>query len=65
MKQNLKIARNKWIQRYAERMLKAWSMQNCPLVISGDYLSFCRNYLAEFFNDPLKQAFIEGTYRLA
>ena len=60
-----KLSKKKWIQLYAGRMIKFWSGWASPLGISRDYLAYLADSLAQFYDEPLKRAFIERTYQNA
>jgi len=54
--------REKWLQRYAYRILMVWSHRQTPLGVAGAYMHKIKMDLGRFYDDPLKRMFIETTY---
>lgn len=59
----LQRRKEKWIQKYAERILKLWSQWQTPLGVSVKYVEHIKQDLTEYYEVPLKKRFIESTYR--
>lgn len=51
-----------WLQKYAFRILKAWSKLHTPLGVAPCYINRIKKDLVRFYDDPLKRLFIEATY---
>ena len=56
------IARDKWLQKYSQRLLRIWLRRQTPLGVACTYTAHIKEDLAEFYEDPLKKKFIETTY---
>ena len=56
------ISKEKWLQKYASRILRLWSQWQTPLGVAGAYTNQIKQDLAKFYEDPLKRMFIEATY---
>jgi len=54
--------KEKWLQKYASRILTHWSQWQTPLGIACDYIDKIKKDLVRFYDDPLKRLFIEATY---
>ena len=55
-------SKEKWLQKYASRILAYWSQWQTPLGVTCDYTDKIKNDLSRFYDDPLKKLFIEATY---
>ncbi len=55
-------AREKWLQKHADRMLAIWSQWQTPLGVAPAYTTYITADLAQFYDDPLKRMFIEASY---
>ena len=58
----LDTSKEKWLQKYASRILMAWSQWQTPLGVASAYTDRIKMDLARFYDDPLKRMFIETTY---
>jgi hypothetical protein len=58
----LDTRKNRWIQKYSQRILKQWLRRQTPLGIAGTYVEQIKEDLVTFYNEPLKRIFIETTY---
>ena len=58
------LTKEDWIQRYTNRILKAWFRQEAPLGLAWAYANWICMDLAECHGKPLMRAFIEETYRV-
>jgi hypothetical protein len=56
------IARDKWLQKYSQRLLRLWLQRQTPFGVACAYTEHIKEDLAEFYEDPLKKKFIETTY---
>ena len=56
------INKEKWLQKYASRILTVWSQWQTPLGVAPAYTDRIKKDLVRFYNDPLKRMFIETTY---
>ena len=56
------VSKEKWLQRYASRILRLWSKWQTPLGIASVYTDQIKQDLSKFYEDPLKKMFIEATY---
>jgi len=56
------INREKWLQKYASRILMVWSQWQTPLGVACAYTDKIKMDLTRFYDDPLKRMFIETTY---
>ena len=54
--------KEKWLQKYASRILMAWSHWKTPLGVACIYTHKIKMDLGRFYDDPLKRMFIEATY---
>ena len=54
--------KEKWLQKYACRILMVWSDWQTPLGVAGAYMNKIKMDLGRFYDDPLKRMFIEATY---
>jgi hypothetical protein len=54
--------KEKWLQKYASRILMVWSQWQSPLGVAPTYTNRIKTDLARFYDDPLKKMFIEATY---
>jgi len=61
-KQLWEINKEKWLHKYASRILQLWSKWQTPLGIANIYTVEIKAYLASFYDDPLKKIFIELSY---
>ena len=57
-----KTHKEKWLQKYACRILMVWSDWQIPLDAAGAYMNKIKMDLGRFYDDPLKRMFIEATY---
>jgi len=55
-------SKEKWLQKYASRILMVWSQWQTPLGVAPAYTDRIKTDLARFYDDPLKKMFIETTY---
>jgi hypothetical protein len=55
-------SKEKWLQKYASRILMVWSHWQTPLGVPSTYMGRIKKDLARFYEDPLKRMFIEATY---
>ena len=55
-------SKEKWLQKYASRILIHWSQWQTPMGVACDYTEKIKNDLVRFYDDPLKKMFIEATY---
>lgn len=55
-------ARERWLQRYGDRMLNVWKTWQGPLGVANDYIAKLKDDLAGLYEDPLKRALIEASY---
>ena len=56
------ITRDKWVQKYSQRLLRFWLQRQSPCGVACTYTAHLKKDLAEFYEDPLKRKFIEKTY---
>jgi hypothetical protein len=54
--------KEKWLQKYASRILTIWSQWQTPLGVTCNYTDKIKSDLVSFYDDPLKRLFIEATY---
>jgi hypothetical protein len=54
--------KERWLQKYASRILMAWSHWQTPLGVAYTYTHKIKMDLGRFYDDPLKRMFIEATY---
>ena len=54
--------KKKWIQHYANRMLRLWLTWQTPLGVAREFAEQLKLNLEEFYSEPLKKMFIEATY---
>lgn len=54
--------KEKWLQKYASRILMIWSQWQSPLGVTRNYTNKIKTDLVSFYDDPLKRMFIEATY---
>jgi len=54
--------KNKWIQTYSEKMLKAWKKWQGALGIADEYIEQIKEDLKTLYDDPLERSLIENTY---
>ena len=54
--------RERWLQKYASRILMVWSHWQTPLGVACIYTNKIKMDLGRFYDDPLKRMFIEATY---
>ena len=54
--------KERWLQKYASRILMVWSHWQTPLGDAPAYTDRIKKDLARFYDDPLKRLFIEATY---
>ena len=54
--------KEKWLQKYASRILMVWSQWQSPLGITRNYTNKIKTDLVSFYDDPLKRMFIEMSY---
>ena len=54
--------KEKWLQKYASRILMVWSHWQTPLGVAYTYTHKIKMDLGRFYDDPLKRMFIEATY---
>jgi hypothetical protein len=54
--------KERWLQKYAYRILMVWSHWQTPLGVAGVYMHKIKRDLGRFYDDPLKRMFIEATY---
>jgi hypothetical protein len=57
------VGREAWIQRYTDRIFKAWFRQEAPLGLAETYANWIAKELSGFYGQPLMKAFIEETFR--
>ena len=55
-------SKEKWLQKYASRILTVWSQWQTPLGVAPTYTDRIKKDLVRFYDDPLKRMFIETTY---
>jgi hypothetical protein len=58
----LAIDKERWIQRYAVRILNRYLHWQTPLEVATACASRLRNDLAALYDDPMKRMFIEASY---
>jgi len=56
------IDREKWIQKYAVRILNRYLHWQTPLGVASTYAGRLKEDLVAFYDDPLKKMFIEASY---
>ena len=56
------ISKEKWLQKYAVRILNRYLHWQTPLDVASTYAARLREDLAAFYDDPLKRMFIEANY---
>lgn len=56
------IQKERWLQKYASRILTVWSRWQTPLGVAYAYSNKIKMDLGRFYDDPLKRMFIEATY---
>ena len=54
--------KERWLQKYASRILMVWSQWQSPLGVTRNYTNKIKLDLVSFYDDPLKKMFIEATY---
>jgi len=54
--------KERWLQKYASRILMVWSHWQTPLGVAYVYTQKIKMDLGRFYDDPLKRMFIEATY---
>jgi hypothetical protein len=54
--------KERWLQKYASRILMVWSRWQTPLGVACAYTYKIKMDLGRFYDDPLKRMFIEATY---
>ena len=54
--------KEKWLQKYASRILMVWSQWQSPLGVTCNYTDKIKTDLVSFYDDPLKRMFIEASY---
>ena len=54
--------KEKWLQKYASRILTVWAQWQTPLGVACTYTDKIKKDLARFYDDPLKMMFIEASY---
>ena len=54
--------KERWLQKYASRILMALSHWQTPLGVACAYTHKIKRDLGRFYDDPLKRMFIEATY---
>ena len=54
--------KEKWLQKYASRILMVWSHWQTPLGVACAYTHKIKMDLERFYDDPLKRMFLEATY---
>ena len=54
--------KERWLQKYASRILMVWSHWQTPLGVAYTYTHKIKMDLGRFYDDPLKRMFIEATY---
>jgi hypothetical protein len=54
--------KERWLQKYASRILMVWSHWQTPLGVTCGYTHKIKMDLGRFYDDPLKRMFIEATY---
>ena len=60
--QTTEVAKQIWVDEYAERILRYWQNWPGPLGIDKQYMGALRIQLEEFFDEPLKRELIENSY---
>ena len=58
----LDTQKERWLQKYASRILTVWSHWQTPLGVACAYTHKIKIDLGRFYDDPLKRMFIEATY---
>jgi len=58
----LPIAKERWIHKYAIRILNRYRQWESPLGVASTYLTRIKEDLVVFYDDPLKRMFIEASY---
>jgi hypothetical protein len=58
----LDTQKERWLQKYASRILTVWSHWQTPLGVACTYTYKIKIDLGRFYDDPLKRMFIEATY---
>lgn len=56
------VDKERWIQKYAQRVLKLWVKLQPPLGVDNEYIDQIKKDLLGFYEEPLKKIFIEATY---
>ena len=54
--------KNEWIQKYSEKMLKAWKSWQGALGIADGYIEQIKGDLSILYDNALERSFIENTY---
>lgn len=54
--------KGKWVQEYADRILRQFLRWQTPLGVARTYTGKLKEELSAFYDDPLKRLFIEATY---
>jgi hypothetical protein len=57
------INKQAWLEKYSRRLLGQWLRWQTPLGVAPAYAEQIREDIADCYEDPLKRAFIEATYR--
>ena len=55
-------AKDRWIRKYATRILDMWLQREAPLGVASTYAVQVSEDLVKLYEDPLKRVFIEATY---
>ena len=58
----LAIDRERWIQKYAVRILNRYRHRQTPLGVATAYTTRLKADLIAFYDDPLKRMFVEASY---
>ena len=58
----LAIDKDRWVQKYAVRILNRYRHRQTPLGVATAYTTRLKADLIAFYDDPLKRMFIEASY---
>lgn len=58
----LRIERDRWIHKYALRILHQFQQWQTPLGVTNRYLAQIKKDLTQYYDDPLKRLFVEASY---
>lgn len=59
---DLPVEKERWIQKYAVRILIRFQQWQTPLGVTHNYLARLKEDLVAFYDDPLKRMFVEASY---